>query len=317
MTDSRSLRPPVVLVADNQEWSLRSIESILGPEGYAVLRSFSGQQTLELARVIQPDVIIIESSMHDMTSVEICEALRLDPQVGPSIPIVVATTRLESRSERLAAHRAGAWEVWGQPLDAELLLLRLENYVRAKREIDRVREESMVDAATGLYSPRGLARRAREMGAEAVRRHGPMAAVAVAAQSPANVPSESSDEFMGIVVDHLADILRRCSRLSDAIGRVGQSEFAIVAPSTEVDGVLRLLERLKVAVEASPVSLGGVTRAISIRAGYCAVPNLQESAIDVDELLVRATKALAYARTGEGAPSQVNAFSDLPVKYLQ
>ncbi|MBI3791996.1 MAG: response regulator [Gemmatimonadetes bacterium] len=304
----------MVLVADNQEWSLRSIESILGPEGYAVLRAFSGQQTLDLARVIQPDVIIIESSMHDMTSVQICEALRADPAVGPSIPIVVATTRLESRSERLAAHRAGAWEVWGQPLDAELLLLRLENYVRAKREIDRVREESMVDAATGLYSPRGLAKRAREMGAEAVRRKVGMAAVAVTAQPPGNI---ASDEFAAAMVEQMADILRRCSRLSDAIGRVGQSEFAIVAPATENEGVLRLLERLRVAVESSPISLGGVERPIMMRAGYCAVPNLETSTVDVDEMLLRATKALQYARSTEGAPMQVNALLDLPVKYLQ
>ncbi len=314
MSDSRSLRPPVVLVADNQEWSLRSIESILGPEGYAVLRAFSGQQTIDLARVIQPDVIIIESSMHDMTSVQICEALRADPQVGPSIPIVIATTRLEARSERIAAHRAGAWEVWGQPLDAELLLLRLENYVRAKREIDRVREDSMVDATTGLYSPRGLAKRAREMGAEAVRRKVGMAAVAVTAHAPASVVG---DEFAAALVDQMADILRRCSRLSDAIGRVGQSEFAIVAPATENEGVLRLLERLRVAVEAHPVSFGGIERPLLMRAGYCAVPNLETSTVDIDEMLLRATKALQYARSTEGAPQQVNALLDLPVKYLQ
>lgn len=314
MSESRSLRPPVVLVADNQEWSLRSIESILGPEGYAVLRAFSGQQTLDLARVIQPDVIIIESSMHDMTSVQICEALRADPQVGPSIPIVVATTRLESRSERLAAHRAGAWEVWGQPLDAELLLLRLENYVRAKREIDRVREESMVDASTGLYSPRGLAKRAREMGAEAIRRKGGIAAVAVSAQPPASM---NGDEFAALVVEQMAEILRRCSRLSDAIGRVGQSEFAIVAPATENEGVLRLLERLRHAVETTPLAIEGVERPLMMRAGFCAVPNLETATLDVDEMLLRATKALQYSRSTEGAPSQVNAFVDLPVKYLQ
>ncbi len=313
MSESRSLRPPVVLVADNQEWSLRSIESILGPEGYAVLRAFSGQQTIDLARVIQPDVIIIESSMHDMTSIQICESLRVDPHVGPSIPIVIATTRLESRAERLAAHRAGAWEVWGQPLDAEMLLLRLENYVRAKREIDRVREDSMVDAATGLYSPRGLTKRAREMGAEAIRRKAGMAAVAVTAHSA----GAASEEFAAAVVEQMAEILRRCSRLSDAIGRVGQSEFAIVAPSTEADGVLKLLERLRSAVESQPMSFGGVSRSIEMRAGYCAVPNLEDSTVDVDELLLRATKALQYARSADGAPHQVNAFADLPVKYLQ
>ena len=134
-------------------------------------------------------------------------------------------------------------------MDAELLLLRLENYVRAKREIDRVREESMVDAATGLYSPRGLTNRAREMGAEAVRRKVGMAAVAVTAQTT----GLTSEDFAAAVVEQMADILRRCSRLSDAIGRVGQSEFAIIAPATETDGVLRLLERLRSADRKSVV----------------------------------------------------------------
>ena len=34
-----STRPPLVLIANEQEWSTRTLESILGPSGYAVLRA--------------------------------------------------------------------------------------------------------------------------------------------------------------------------------------------------------------------------------------------------------------------------------------
>ena len=39
-------RPPLVLIANDQEWSARSLESILGPAGYAVLRAYTGRQAL-------------------------------------------------------------------------------------------------------------------------------------------------------------------------------------------------------------------------------------------------------------------------------
>ena len=41
-----SQRPPLVLIANDQEWSARSLESILAPNGYAVLRAYTGIQAL-------------------------------------------------------------------------------------------------------------------------------------------------------------------------------------------------------------------------------------------------------------------------------
>src|SRR4051812_17285291 len=43
----KASRPPLVLIANDQEWSARSLESILGPNGYAVVRAYTGQQALE------------------------------------------------------------------------------------------------------------------------------------------------------------------------------------------------------------------------------------------------------------------------------
>src|SRR5262245_57140608 len=36
--------PPLVLVANDQEWSTRSLESVLGPRGFATVRAFTGKQ---------------------------------------------------------------------------------------------------------------------------------------------------------------------------------------------------------------------------------------------------------------------------------
>ena len=112
-------RPPLVLIANDQEWSTRSLESILWPNGYAVLRAYTGKKALERSRSAQPDLIIIDTSLPDMDSLALCAALRSEDHVHDSTPIIMTAPVRPSRQQRLAALRAGAWEFLNYPLDAE------------------------------------------------------------------------------------------------------------------------------------------------------------------------------------------------------
>ena len=164
MTDSeKTQRPPLVLIANDQEWSARSLESILAPNGYAVLRAYTGQQALERARAARPDLVILDAQMPDIHGVEVCRTLRADPRFSTTTPLIITTAGPSGRTQRLEAYRAGAWEFFGQPLDGEALLLKLETYLKSKLEVDRIRDENLLDHATGLYNMRGLSRRAREI----------------------------------------------------------------------------------------------------------------------------------------------------------
>src|SRR5687768_9324820 len=168
---------PLVLIANDQEWSARSLESILGPNGFSVVRAYTGQQALERARTSQPDLIILDAQMPDMHGFEVCRSLRGDPRFGATTPIVMTTSGPSGRAQRLEAYRAGAWEFLGQPLDGEALLLKLRTFIQAKVESDSMRDRSLLDEATGLYNMKGLARRAKEIGAIAVRRKQAVSAV--------------------------------------------------------------------------------------------------------------------------------------------
>jgi diguanylate cyclase (GGDEF)-like protein len=306
----------LVLIANDQEWSARSLESILGPHGYAVLRAYTGRQALEFARSAQPDLLIVDSRLPDMDGVDLCRELREDGQLSVSTPVVITTSGPGSRAERLAAYEAGAWEFCSQPLDGEALLLKLDNFVKAKRALDRARDDSLLDRITGLYNMRGLAQRAREMGAEAHRRHEPLACVALATEEPGPAYSDQpSDGQATEIAEHLSAIFRRTGRMSDAIGRLGQTEFAIIAPATEAAGVMRLVERLKLAIEEAPLAVDGQRRSLVLRVGYATVADFAESSVDAVELLLRAAAALRHVRADGGA--HVTAFEDVPAKLVQ
>lgn len=307
----RPARPPLVLIANEQEWSARSLESILGPNGYAVLRAYTGRQALELARGAQPDAVLLDIRMPDIEGLEVCQLLREDPHFNVATPIVITASGPTARAQRLAAYRAGAWEFFGQPLDGEVLLIKLATFMRAKRVVDRVQDDVLIDQATGLYNLRGLARRAREIGAEASRRHDALSCVAFSAEADGSVGNDRGmDETMVRVVDLLGGIIRRTGRASDAIGRLGQSEFAIIAPGTEAKGAVKLVERLRASVESSPTPAGA--KAMRIRAGYSTVPDFADSSVDAVEVLLRATTALRYLRTEQNG-RDIRSFEELPL----
>jgi PleD family two-component response regulator len=305
---------PLVLIANDQEWSARSLESILGPNGYSVVRAYTGQQALERARTAQPDLIILDAQMPDMHGFEVCRTLRSDPRFSATTPIVITTSGPSGRTQRLEAYQAGAWEFLGQPLDGESLLLKLGTFLQSKREVDALREESLLDPGTGLYNMRGLARRAKEIGSEAFRRRDPLACVVFSPEAEPSAPgSESEDEEEQRMTDQVALLFRQAGRASDAIGRLGQSEFAVIAPATGPDAALRLVRRLGGTIESSPIPVRGGERCVRIRAGYCAVPDFAESPVDAVELLLRATTALRDLKR-EADGERVRAFEQVTLR---
>jgi diguanylate cyclase (GGDEF)-like protein len=297
--------PPLVVIANSQEWHTRSLESILGPHGYAVLRAYTGKQALERCRSAKPDIIILDTDLTDIDGLEVCRSLRDDPLISESTPILVTSPGHPSRQKRLAALRAGAWDFLGSALDSEELPLRLDAYVRAKFDADRARAESPVDTTTGLYNVRGLARRAREMGSAAFRHEEAFACIVFSPVLDHATDDVQAEAAINTSVQRLAKMLRDNGRVSDAIGRLGPTEFAIIAQDTDASGATRLAERLASIIQtAAPEGLGKVRMA----AGIDVVPNYHEAPIDPEDMLTRATKAMRQSRTDGGSGSWIRQF---------
>ncbi len=294
-------RPPLVLVVDDQEWSARAFESVLSPHGYSVIRCRSARQTLEHIQTISPDALLIKADLPDLAGTELCRALRAHAHVGATTPIFLASTAPMRRTQRLEALGSGAWDLISLPVDAEELLLRLGVYVRSKFESDRAREESLLDLSSGLYSIHGLLRRVRELSLDAYRHHNAIACVVIGPEDEwAERPTREAESEPAQVADRLVRLMNSVGRRSDAIGRLSQTEFVVVAPRTGSDGVLKMAQRLHEAAEAFHKQQGGTQ--LRIRVGCYAVDDFHEAVIEPVEILVRATMALRRAQRDATAP---------------
>ena len=276
----------LVLIANDQEWTARALETILTADGYQVLRAFTGRQALERALADRPDLVILDRQLPDIDGPEVCRMLRAPEALGASIPVVITTAGPAGRTQRLEAYEAGAWEFLGQPLDSELVSAKLRTLISAKQATDRIQRDALIDRLTGLYTHRGLERRAHEVGSEASRRRQPLACVVLTLVDP--VVSQGFNDANRLLVQ-VSEALKAFGRTADVYGRLDGLEFGIVAPSTTAEGARKLASRVSVAAEDA-CRVGG-RDSITFRTGYCAVSDYGAGEMGIPEMLERARAA--------------------------
>jgi PleD family two-component response regulator len=292
----------LALIVSADEWWARSLASALEPAGYRVMVAETGPEAEAHARSDGPAVILIATPLRDTEGLDLCRALRQDPSVRPAVPIIGITSEPITRKQRLSWLQAGAWDFFGVSFDRDELLAKLRLYLGAKRDADAVRAGVLVDPATGFYNGRGLQRRADELVAAGVRGHAALACVVFGTEVPAANRGAAPAAGGSAVRGRIGSLLRTYGRHSDTIGWWNDREFAILAPGTDPHGAVLLAHRLTAAMETALPERGASVPAFELRVGYEAVADLHATPLHADQLLARATTALALARRGAGGP---------------
>jgi diguanylate cyclase (GGDEF)-like protein len=288
----RFARPPRILIASDQNAGLRDLETLLSGRGYSVFRIYAGSPTLARARAMSPDVVLLDDRLGDTPSLELSRALRDDPLLSSSTPILLLTTGQSTPQDHLTALRAGIWELLRQPLNLNDVLLKLDSYVLARIGAETAPTATLVDDVTGLYTAQGLTRRARELLFQAGQHNTSAACVVFAFEPAAAATTQASAEL----VRRVGQVLKAAGRRADAIGRIAPTEFAIVAPGTDAGGAVKLAERLRRSALLGATGEAGVGPGFEVRAGYDAVSNVRYTPVEPNRLLARAARALQQAK---------------------
>jgi DNA-binding response OmpR family regulator len=238
---------PLVLLANADTWLTESLESVLTQGGYRVVTTAKRQQVLELARRQLPDAILLDLGLDQRASdsFTLCRALRADGMISRATPIILMTSGPGLRQQHLDALRAGAWELRGDPLDIEELVLRLGAYVQGKLELDRLHNDGLLDPVSGLYNQAGVAKRSTELAAFTAREGLPLSCAVF------QPPDGAAAALTAPVADRLALAFKRAGRVSDAIGRTAPTEFTVFAPATDATGAEGMVQRITDAVSSS------------------------------------------------------------------
>lgn len=130
----------VLVVDDNREHLeliVRQFRRLL-PEAL-VLKAFSGQQGLEIARLKQPDVILLDMLMPGLDGFELCRRLRSHDSTR-YIPIIMLTAAKTDSAKRVEALNSGADVFLSKPVEASELVAQANAMLRLKQAEDKIGE---------------------------------------------------------------------------------------------------------------------------------------------------------------------------------
>jgi two-component system alkaline phosphatase synthesis response regulator PhoP len=136
-----------ILIVDDEQDILELIRHTLNKEGFEVHVAVNGQQAIEKAKKLLPDLILMDVMMPVMDGMEACRLIKDDASIK-DIPIVFLTARSEEFAE-LAGFEAGADDYIAKPIRSRVLLSRIKAILRrqgntTEEEMTKINFEDLV-----------------------------------------------------------------------------------------------------------------------------------------------------------------------------
>ena len=95
-------RPGTILLADDDDDSIRVSRAILENHGYRVITACDGRECIELARQEVPDLVVMDLWMPALDGLEATRVLKADPALAHIIVIAVSAYVIDGAQERAA-----------------------------------------------------------------------------------------------------------------------------------------------------------------------------------------------------------------------
>lgn len=123
--ESINLRPnnPLVLWVDDDLSLLMFAERALKKSGFECVTAVSGEEAIGLLDRIEPDIILLDVEMSDMSGIETCTKLR--KQSGYSNTPILIVTGHDDFGSLNQAYDTGATDILLKPINWKLLSYRM------------------------------------------------------------------------------------------------------------------------------------------------------------------------------------------------
>lgn len=115
-----------ILVVEEEEKLGKFIESELQCEGYDVSVCQDGKTGLSTAKKSNPDLVLLDSTLPNLSGLEVCRRLRAK---GSKVPIILLTAK-DELNDRVAGLDAGADDYIIKPFSIEQLLTIIRVHIR-------------------------------------------------------------------------------------------------------------------------------------------------------------------------------------------
>jgi two-component system cell cycle response regulator len=245
LMDDQALLAPgeKLLVVDDDELIREVLTDLLSEMGYACDIACDGEEAIEKIGCENFELILLDLVLPKMSGQETFEAIK---SKDDNLPIIIITGHgsIESAVEFL---KKGAVDYLTKPIRFDEFKFRIN---RALEEV-RLRAAAITDRKTQLFNHSYFERKLREE-VERAYRYGHSISLIMLDLDNFKDYNDNYGHIAGdAVLKEIGALLRKVGRDFDIPCRFGGEEFSIILPETDLDGAVKVAERIRSAIESA------------------------------------------------------------------
>ncbi|MBI5681913.1 MAG: response regulator [Deltaproteobacteria bacterium] len=231
-----------ILVVDDDPKAVELMTGILTTEGFGVLKAFGGEEGIKFAVEREPDLIILDLMMPDISGFEVLENLRTHSYTK-DIPVIIYTAKDLTREDRIKLDNDVS-KIITKEFSIEYIL----NEVR-KVEMLYPARAKMVDPLTNTFNRRYFKRRLAHEIARGERYGHTFSIAMMSIDNLAQYEKRFGPVMADDAVKKLANSIRECVRRSDCLIRYNDIIFLLLLPQTSISAANIVGEKVRFMIE--------------------------------------------------------------------
>lgn len=287
-------RKPRLLIVDDQPTNIKVLANQL-KDDYRIQVASSGPRALKIARSdTPPDLVLLDIVMPDMDGYAVCRELKQDPQTS-HLPVIFLSALSETEDEAKGLN-LGAVDYITKPFHPAIVKSRIRNHVELKVKTDILESQLHIDGLTQVANRLAFDTLLVRESIRLVRSKQPLGLIMMDIDyfKPFNdnYGHGKGDDCLIKVAQALQSVIKRPC---DLLARYGGEEFVALLPETDSEGVMRVAEQLRLAVEQLnyPHAHSKVASHVTVSLGCISALLTHHSP---EELLLQADHALYQAK---------------------
>lgn len=117
-----------ILIADDEPDILEIISYNLRTEGYETITAKDGDEALQKAKIVKPDLIILDVMMPNKNGMEVCKILRNQPDFQQTL--IIFLTALNDEGSHIRGLEFGADDYLTKPVSPKVLVSKVNSLFR-------------------------------------------------------------------------------------------------------------------------------------------------------------------------------------------
>lgn len=293
ITQSVIRKPINFLVIEQDTVVMEQIGSILDEERFGVIKTNNGEEGIALAVEIQPDLILLDLMLNNISGIETIHRLKQHP-TARNIPIILFASRELTAEEKQILDGQVREIIYKNPSLKETLIQEVRKFEKLYPD-----KAKMIDGLTGLYNERYLNNRLADEVNRAFRYKRPFSILISNVDQFRLFNRRYGTEAGNHVLREIAIIYRRNTRSSNPLCRGGGSTFILMMPETTRESAKMAAEKLRRLVESYDFSIPG-KQSIEMVTVSIGTATFFDDADTAERMIIHASNALKNAQEQGG-----------------